>query len=279
MKIAVVRYFIVITAIAMVAGCGKGKKEAPKSEVLARFNGKVITMAQFNEEQAKLSPDIKATLGTAEGKKKFLETLVNNEILIAEAEKLGMGNDPSVAAKLEEIKKTLIIEAFLKKEIEEKAVFTEKEAEAYYNSHKDEFEGQPFEKIKDKIVATQTKKKQKDLFAGLVNSLNKEATIEINQSFLPEEVSVLDLVSSSSKYAGKTVEIHGYMSWNDTRYGERNFYLVDRQDKDSPDVVVSYGNCSNLREILSLSHNHIPVKVVGIFHSYRYKIEATEVSF
>lgn len=278
MKIAVVRYFIVITAIAMVVGCGKEKKEEPKGEVLARVNGKVITMDQFNEEQAKLSPDIKATLGTAEGKKKFLETLVNKELLIAEAEKLGMGNDPSVAAKLEEIKKTLIIEAFLKKEIEEKAVFTEKEAEDYYNTHMDEFEGQPFEKIKEKVVATQTKKSQKDLFAGLVNSLKKEATIEINQSLLPEEVSVLDLVSNEYKYIGKTLKLYGYMSYNDTH--AREFYLSDYQYKDKPYVVVSYRNCSNLGEIITQDpyRIHFRVTVLGIL-SGNDKIEATEVSF
>lgn len=199
MKIAVVRYFIVITAIAMVVGCGKEKKEEPKGEVLARVNGKVITMDQFNEEQAKLSPDIKATLGTAEGKKEFLEGLVRRELLLAKAEKLEMGNDPSVAAKIEEIKKTLIIEAFLKKEIEEKAVFTEKEAEAYYNSHKGEFEGEPFEKIKDKIVATQTKTKQKDLFEGSVNSLKKEAKIEIDDALIEKITKIEGLISTGNK--------------------------------------------------------------------------------
>lgn len=290
MKRAVVRSFVVIAAIAVVAGCGKAtkeeaKKDGPKGEVLARINGKAITMDEFNKEQEKLPPYIKSSLETAEGKKQFLDNLVTRELILQKAEKSGLEKDQAVISKLEEIKKTLMIEALLKKEIEGKAAFTEKDAEAYYGSHKDEFkegeqvkvahimvntekeandilrklqkkekfeklaqkysvgptkskggelgyiqrgkvvpefeeaafklkktgdispvvkagsgyhvirlledkkeaEVQPFDKVKEKIMAAETKKRQKELFEGFVASLKKEAKLEINDSLIAEE--------------------------------------------------------------------------------------------
>lgn len=291
MKKEIVRSVIAVAVVAvMLAGCGKAKttetkageaNTAAKSEVLARVNDKVITTEEFKKEQEKLPPYLKASLEAKDGKKQFLDNLVTRELILQKAEKSGMDKDASVLSKLDEIKKTLVIEALLKKEIEGKAAFTEKEAEEYYNSHKDEFkegekvkvahimvktekeasdilkklgkkesfeklakkysigptaskggdlgylekgtvvpefeaaafklkkvgelspvvaagsgyhiikllarkdaEAQPFDKVKDKIVAMQTKKKQKELFEAFVASLKKEAKLEINDSLL-----------------------------------------------------------------------------------------------
>lgn len=292
MKKSVAGSFIVVAAVAaMVFGCSKPKQEEAKpraevkGEVLARVNDKTITTEDFKREQEKLPEYIQASLETKDGKKQFLDNLVTRELIVQKAEKSGMDKDAAVASKLEEIKKTLIIEALLKKEIEGKAAFTEKEAEAYYNSHKDEFkegekvkishimvktekeandilgklkkkenfaklakkysvaptakkggdsgyiergmvipefekaafdlkktgdispvfaaasgfhilklldrkdaEAQPFEKVKDKIIETQAKKKQKDMFENFVDSLKKEAKLEVNDSLLKDDV-------------------------------------------------------------------------------------------
>lgn len=292
MKKSIAGSFIVVAAVAaMMFGCSKAKQEEAKpkaevkGEVLAKVNDKVITTEDFKKEQEKLPEYIQASLETKDGKKQFLDNLVTRELIVQKAEKSGMDKDTAVTSKLEEIKKTLIIEALLKKEIEGKAAFTEKEAEAYYSSHKDEFkegekvkishimvktekeandilgklkkkesfeklakkysvaptakkggdsgyiergmvipefekaafnlkkvgeissvfaaasgfhivkllgrkdaEAQPFEKVKDKIVETQAKKKQKDLFENFVNSLKKEAKLEVNDSLLKDDV-------------------------------------------------------------------------------------------
>jgi len=287
MKREIVRYVVVfLVAAAMSVGCSKAKTgEAGKGEVLAKINDKVITMEEFKKEQAKLPSYVMPSLETKEGKKQFLDNLVTRELIREKAEKSGLEKDETVVSKLEEVKKTLLIEALLKKEIEGKAAFTEKEASEYYNSHKDEFregekvrvghimlktekeaadimkrlknkesfealakkysagptasEGgdlgyiergkivpefedaafklkkvgelspvvsvgsgyhiiklldrknadvQPFDKVKEKIIAMQTKKKQKELFDAFVGSLKKEAKLEINDSILNEEV-------------------------------------------------------------------------------------------
>ena len=48
-------------------------------------------------------------------------------------------------------------------------------------------EVQPFDKVKDKIITTQAKKKQKELFEAFVSLLKKEAKLEINDSLFKDE--------------------------------------------------------------------------------------------
>lgn len=307
MKRVVVRSLIVAAAVsALVGGCGKGKEEKAAGDVLAKVNAKVITMDDFRKEQKKLPPYIKGSLETAEGKRQFLDNLVTRELILQKAEKSGLDKDEAVTSKLEEVKKTLMMEALLKKEIEGKSAFTEREAEEYYNSHKDEFkegekirishimvktekeandihkklekkesfEGlakkysvgataskggelgyiergtvipefedaafklkkagdispvikagagyhiiklldrkdadvQPFDKVKDKIVETQTKKKQKEMFENYVNSLKKEAKLEINDSLLKDETKKEEKPSGEKKEEAPAKEEKG----------------------------------------------------------------------
>lgn len=283
----IVRSVVTATVVAaMAAGCGKGKtgEHAASGEVLAKINGKVITTEEFKKEQENLPPYLKASLEDKEGKKKLLDNLVTRELILQKAKKDGLDKDAAVVSKLDEIKKTLTIEALLKKDVEDKVSFTEKEAEEYYNSHKEEFkdgekvkvshimvktekeavdildkldkkenfeklakkysigptaskggdlgylergatgvpefedaafklkkagevspvlsagaafhiiklydrkdvEPQPFNKVKERIITSESKKKQKELFDALINSLRKDAKLEINDSVFDE---------------------------------------------------------------------------------------------
>lgn len=283
----IVRSVVTATVVAaMAAGCGKGKtgEHAASGEVLAKINGKVITTEEFKKEQENLPPYLKASLEDKEGKKKLLDNLVTRELILQKAKKDGLDKDAAVVSKLDEIKKTLTIEALLKKEVEDKVSFTEKEAEEYYNSHKEEFkdgekvkvshimvktekeavdildkldkkesfeklakkysigptaskggdlgylergatgvpefedaafklkkagevgpvlsagaafhiiklydrkdvEPQPFNKVKERIITSESKKKQKELFDALISSLRKDAKLEINDSVFDE---------------------------------------------------------------------------------------------
>lgn len=283
----IVRSVVTATVVAaMAAGCGKGKtgEHAASGEVLAKINGKVITTEEFKKEQENLPPYLKASLEDKEGKKKLLDNLVTRELILQKAKKDGLDKDAAVVSKLDEIKKTLTIEALLKKDVEDKVSFTEKEAEEYYNSHKEEFkdgekvkvshimvktekeavdildkldkkenfeklakkysigptaskggdlgylergatgvpefedaafklkkagevgpvlsagaafhiiklydrkdvEPQPFNKVKERIITSESKKKQKELFDALISSLRKDAKLEINDSVFDE---------------------------------------------------------------------------------------------
>jgi len=131
---------------AALAGC-KGKTEtgtaaAPakkQGEVIAEVNGDTITTADFQKELENLPPYLKPMADTAEGKKELLDTMVVRELILQQARKDGLDKSPEVAAKLEELRKRVVVEAFLKKKVEENASVSDEEMKKFYEENKEKF--------------------------------------------------------------------------------------------------------------------------------------------
>lgn len=119
----------------------EGAKESQKKsgQVLAEVNGAVITTADYNKELETLPPYLKPMTETAEGKKELLDTMVVRELILQQAGKDGIDKSQAVADKLEELKKRVVVEAFLKKKVEEQAKIGDAELQEFYNKNKDKF--------------------------------------------------------------------------------------------------------------------------------------------
>ncbi|WP_298439939.1 peptidylprolyl isomerase [Geobacter sp.] len=134
-------------AITPLAGCkGKTESGAPSGEaakkegqVIAEVNGDTITTSDFKHELDNLPPYLKPMADTPEGKKELLDTMVVRELILQQAKKDGLDKSPEVAAKLEELKKRVVVEAFLKKKVEEQASVSDAEMKKFYDENKDKF--------------------------------------------------------------------------------------------------------------------------------------------
>lgn len=117
---------------------GEAKKDG-KGIVLAEVNGATITDTDFYKEQETLPPYLKPMTETPEGKKEMLDTMVVRELIMQQAQKDGIDKSPAVAAKLEDLKKRVIVEAFLKKKVEEAANVSDAELQEFYKKNLDKF--------------------------------------------------------------------------------------------------------------------------------------------
>jgi len=138
------KLFFVALCITAVFGCkgqtGTGAKEEKKSgPVLAEVNGSTITGSDFNKEVEALPPYLKPMAETVEGKKELLDTMVVRELILQQAKKDGIDKSQAVADKLEELKNRIIVEAFLKKKVEEQAKIGDAELQDFYNKNKEKF--------------------------------------------------------------------------------------------------------------------------------------------
>jgi len=131
---------------ACVAGTGckqqgsAAKNDAGKGVVLAEVNGATITDSDFYKEQESLPPYLKPMTETPEGKREMLDTMVVRELIMQQAKKDGIDKSPEVAAKLEDLKKRVIVEAYLKKKVEESANVSDADMQEFYNKNKDKFQ-------------------------------------------------------------------------------------------------------------------------------------------
>lgn len=141
-KISVV---LVASCLALTAACG-GKKGAEgdkgakaTGQVLAEVNGTVITSDEFKKELDNLPPYLKSMADSVEGRKEMLETMVIRELILQEAAKEKIEDSQLVKDKLAELKKRLVVEAFLKKKVEEQANLSDAELQKFYDENKDKF--------------------------------------------------------------------------------------------------------------------------------------------
>jgi len=159
-------------------GCS-GKKEAevkkeskPTGAVLAEVAGTTITVDSFKKEMDNLPPYLKPMTETAEGKKEMLETMIIRELIMQEATKDGVENSPAVKEKLEELKKRLVVEAYLKKKVEEQAKVSDEELRKFYDQNKDKFK--TGDQVKASHILVKSEKEAKDLLAQIKGGANFE---------------------------------------------------------------------------------------------------------
>src|SRR6266567_1426374 len=130
-------------------GADAGKKEQ-KGQVLAEVNGAIITTDDYKKEMEILPPYLKQMAVTPEGRKEMLDSMVVRELVMQDAQKQGIDKSPEVAAKMEDMKKRVIVEAYLKK---------------FYDQNKDKFKAG--EQLRASHILVKSEKEAQDVLAQL----------------------------------------------------------------------------------------------------------------
>lgn len=176
-RTTIFRTLTAAACIAALAGCG-GKTEtggvaAKKTgEVVAEVNGDTITTGDFQRELENLPPYLKPMAETPEGKKELLDTMVVRELILQQARKDGIDKSPEVAAKLEDLKKRVIVDAFLKKKVEEQVKISDDELRKFYDENKDKFK--TGDQIRASHILVRSEKEAQDILAQLKAGANFE---------------------------------------------------------------------------------------------------------
>lgn len=157
--------------LVVTAACG-GKKGAegekgakPTGQVLAEVNGTAITTDEFKKELENLPPYLKTMADSMEGRKEMLETMVIRELILQEAAKEKIEDSQMVKDKLAELKKRLVVEAFLKKKVEASANIADADLQKFYDENKDKFKHG--EQIKASHILVKDDKQVADVQAAL----------------------------------------------------------------------------------------------------------------
>ena len=158
-----------VAAVTVMAGCNPKTPTAGKKtsggEVLAEVNGTKITTEDFKKELETLPPYLKPMTETAEGKKEMLETMVIRELILQEAKKEGVEKSSEVAEKLEELKKRVVVEAYLKKKVEEQSKLTDEEMKKFYDENTEKFRSD--NQVRASHILVKSEKEAQDLLARL----------------------------------------------------------------------------------------------------------------
>jgi len=135
-------YFVFICAIAVfIIGCGKkistGSAKKGTGPVLAKIGDEVVTLGDFEDKLSKLPANIKPA--AEQNKAAYLDNLIFESLLYKEGLRKGLDKDREVLEIFEEAKKRIVIARLAQGEVEDKIIISERNLEAYYKEHKDEF--------------------------------------------------------------------------------------------------------------------------------------------
>jgi peptidyl-prolyl cis-trans isomerase C len=143
-------------------GATSGKKEG---QVMAEVNTGSITTGDFERELKNLPEYLKAMAETPQGRKEMLDTMVIRELILQQAAKDGLDKGTEIEDKLQDLKKRLIVESFLKKKVEQESNVSEEDMKKFYEQNKDKFKSG--DQIKASHILVKSEKEAKDVQAQL----------------------------------------------------------------------------------------------------------------
>ncbi|MDI6785058.1 MAG: peptidylprolyl isomerase, partial [bacterium] len=134
----------IVSVIAIGADKDKETKPAvgvaPANEVLAEVNGKKITVSEFYAQMKRMAGEGQMQMDSPALRKKLLEGMIKEELLMQEAEKQGLEKDPAVQNEIEQAKQQIIVRELVRREVIEKTKSVdEKELKTYYDGNKSQF--------------------------------------------------------------------------------------------------------------------------------------------
>jgi len=119
-------------------GSAGGSQNVDPSQVVAKVDDAVISVADVQERINKQSPFVRARYTSPDKKKEFVDGLVRFEVLAAEAARRGYDKDPDV----QRVMKQQMISKLMQKDFESKLKVEDvpdADVEKYYNEHPAEF--------------------------------------------------------------------------------------------------------------------------------------------
>jgi peptidyl-prolyl cis-trans isomerase C len=134
------RRLLIVGLFALAATACQPQSGGKKTGVpIAKGNGVLITSDEFKARLDEQSPFIRARYTTLERKKEFLDNLVRQEVLAAEAERQGLDKDPDVRATLRKIMVQKLVQKKFQPEASPGADVPDAELSKYYEDHKGEY--------------------------------------------------------------------------------------------------------------------------------------------
>jgi peptidyl-prolyl cis-trans isomerase C len=125
--------------LAALTACSRSAPPAQVSPPVARFDGGVITEAELRQALQKLPPAMRSNFESLAGQRDVAASLVDRRLLVLEAERRGLGNDPEIQRQVRELEDRLLVQALVDQEQRAAGKTPESELRAAYDAQRESF--------------------------------------------------------------------------------------------------------------------------------------------
>lgn len=158
---------LMLVAVMSLAACGSKEKKAGQS--LARVDGEEITVLLLNEElkRANIAPDQQEA-----ARKQLLESLIDRQLIVAEAMRNKIDRTPEVIQAVERAKAQIIAQAYLQGVTTKIAKPSKAEIDDYYQKHPELFAQRKQFDMRSLAIAS------KDTSEGLKSAMDSAKSLD-----------------------------------------------------------------------------------------------------
>lgn len=193
--------FAAVGALVLAAAAGA---QIQDSKIVASVNGEKITLAEFDAAWNALTPDVQANYERSGGRITYLETYIRRKLVVQEAIKNNLPDQPDVAAQLRRAREEVLFDSYVRKQITPK-IATDAEVRSYYEKNQQEF--QHSERMKARHIIAMPSDQQVVNTSG-DNAIGEEQALEKIKA-LAQQFRVLgagDLTVSVAQFADLAVK-------------------------------------------------------------------------
>jgi peptidyl-prolyl cis-trans isomerase C len=115
------------------------EESADRGEILAVISGEKITVGDLEDTLDTMDPTTRRQFEGPEGRKVLLDILIKNEIMLREADRVGIPKEKDIKERIKQQTERIIVSEYFRRYIGTPMGISDKEVERYYNAHKDEF--------------------------------------------------------------------------------------------------------------------------------------------
>jgi peptidyl-prolyl cis-trans isomerase C len=145
----------IIAGLLLVVSFGCAHKE--EGEPLARVGDYVITDQTLQNRIQGLPPFMQQQIATPEGRQRFLKALVEEEVIVREAEKMGLDKSPEFKRDMEQRRRDRLVRAFYDDVILAEAAPPDSTVLAYYEAHTSDYSIPEYAIARIIVVGTKNK--------------------------------------------------------------------------------------------------------------------------
>ncbi len=160
------RSWLALAVLAGIAVTGCSKREDLK---VAEFKDQSITVADFEQAYQRVDPAYLPKATGLDGKKEFLNTMLNKYVMAYKADELGYDKDPSVTQSMEMFSRMALQVAYLKKQVADKITVSDAEVKAHYDNTGTSMEC--------KQILTDTPEEAQDAYQAIQDGLDFDSAI------------------------------------------------------------------------------------------------------
>jgi hypothetical protein len=175
--------FCCVVIFSLIAGCSPCDNNAG-NKIVAQINKYKMTAGDLKYEFRNASHNEAERIKTENGRKQYLEGLIEKEVLLQEAQRQGIDREKDFMKSIENYWEQALLRILIERKSREISGMThvyDNEIEEYYKSSG---ENAPFLKVKNEIRDAIKQKKEADAMDAWIDELKKNSCIKVNEEVL-----------------------------------------------------------------------------------------------